>query len=279
MQIETPMQIKTIVQGIPTSDGDGVRLTRMIGTRELDAIDPFLMLDRFDSDDPDAYIGGFPDHPHRGFETVTLMLDGQLRHRDSTGGEGLIGPGDVQWMTAGRGIVHSEMPEQIDGRMRGFQLWVNLPAKEKMRPAGYQDITAATIPAVRDGGVTAHVIAGDWGGTAGPARTATAIRLVRLEAEPGASIQLSAPDGHNGFVCVYEGTAGTPDGQAIQAPSLAVLDGGGSLTLTAGAGGAALLFGAGAPIGEPVARYGPFVMNTETEIRQAVMDFRAGRLG
>lgn len=276
------MHIARIVPGMETSDGDGVRLTRMIGTPQLDAIDPFLMLDRFDNDDPNAYIGGFPDHPHRGFETVTLMLDGRLRHRDSTGGEGVIGPGDVQWMTAGRGIVHSEMPEQIEGRMRGFQLWVNLPAAQKMTPAGYQDITADTIPAVEVNGATVRVIAGSFGETEGPARTATPIRLLRIDLEAGASLTLETPADNNAFVSVYEGSVAGPDAHGretdVPSPSLAALHGGGEIALKAGPDGAAFFYGEGRPIAEPVARYGPFVMNTEQELIQAVRDFQSGRL-
>jgi redox-sensitive bicupin YhaK (pirin superfamily) len=272
------MRFDRVIQGMPTSDGAGVRLTRMIGTPQCDSIDPFLMLDRFDSEDPDAYIGGFPDHPHRGFETVTLMLDGQLRHKDSTGGEGLIGPGDVQWMTAGRGIIHSEMPEQIEGRMRGFQLWVNLPARDKMAPAGYQDITADTIPVIESGGVTVRPIAGSHDGVAGPAKTRTPIRLLRVDAAPGATIALSAEPGHNAFVAVYEGALADGAGKPVEAVSLAQFTGDGPATLTAGETGAAFFFAEGRPIAEPVARYGPFVMNTEQELVQAVRDYQSGRL-
>lgn len=272
------MHIERVIEGMPTSDGAGVRLTRMIGTPDCDLIDPFLMLDRFDSEDPDAYIGGFPDHPHRGFETVNLMLDGQLRHKDSTGGEGLIGPGDVQWMTAGRGIIHSEMPEQIEGRMRGFQLWVNLPAADKMTEAGYQDITADTIPVIQADGVTIRPIAGSYDGTPGPARTRTPIRLLRVDADPGATIALNGSDGHNAFVAVYEGTLSDAEGTSVDAVALAQFTGVGPVTLTAGPTGAAFFFAEGHPIAEPVARYGPFVMNTEQELIQAVRDFQAGRL-
>lgn len=276
------MHIERVIQGMETMDGDGVRLTRMIGTSELDMIDPFLMLDRFDSDDPNAYIGGFPDHPHRGFETVTLMLDGQLRHRDSTGGEGLIGPGDVQWMTAGRGIIHSEMPEQIDGRMRGFQLWVNLPSDKKLSPAGYQDITEAQISVTSAPGFTVRVIAGQFGSVQGPARTKTPLRLLRFDANPGAEVTLDVEKGNNAFFCVYEGTlkgsAVSGDIESVDAPSLALLKGSGTISVTAGPAGAAFFFGEGKPIGEPVARYGPFVMNTESELIQAVRDFQSGRL-
>lgn len=277
------MHIARIVKGMPTSDGAGVRLTRMIGTPQLDLIDPFLMLDRFDADDPDAYIAGFPDHPHRGFETVTLMLDGRLRHRDSTGAEGVIEPGGVQWMTAGRGIIHSEMPEQEEGRMRGFQLWVNLPATQKMVPPGYQDITASMIPVVEEDGRRVFVIAGRYGETEGPAATRTPIRILRAELAAGASMTFDPQPGHNAFVCVYEGDASGPDSLGrevtIPAPSLALLHGAGGLALTAGAKGAAIYYGEGQPIAEPVARYGPFVMNTEQELIQAVRDFQSGKFG
>lgn len=277
------MHIARLVPGMETSDGAGVRLTRMIGTPQVDMIDPFLMLDRFDNEDPGAYIGGFPDHPHRGFETVTIMLDGRMRHRDSTGGEGVIGPGDVQWMTAGRGIVHSEMPEQIEGRMRGFQLWVNLPAADKMSAPGYQDITVDTIPVVEEGGASAHVVAGTYGKATGPARSHTPIRLMRVELKPDATWTVQTEAGRNAFFCLYEGSVTGNDhlsrDKQVIAPSLAVLAGAGETTLTAGEHGAALFFGEGTPIGEPVARYGPFVMNSKAEIIQAFQDYESGRFG
>ncbi|MDJ0686352.1 MAG: pirin family protein [Alphaproteobacteria bacterium] len=275
------MHIERIIQGIETSDGDGVRLTRMIGTQLCDMIDPFLMLDRFDNDDPGAYIGGFPDHPHRGFETVTVMLDGRLRHRDSTGGEGVIGPGDVQWMTAGQGIIHSEMPEQIEGRMRGFQLWVNLPAALKMAKPGYQDLTQDTIPTVAHDGLTVRVIAGTYQDAHGPAIARTPIRLLRIDAEPNATITLDPPAGHNAFFCIYEGSVVGEDAAGrnatAEAPSLAVLNGDGPVAVAAGPKGAALFYGEGQPINEPVAKYGPFVMNTQQELIQAVHDYQNGR--
>ncbi len=276
------MYIGKVLKGLETSDGDGVRLTRMIGTQQCDMIDPFLMLDRFDNNDPNAYVGGFPDHPHRGFETVTVMLDGRLRHQDSTGGAGIIGPGDVQWMTAGRGIIHSEMPEQIEGRMRGFQLWVNLPAADKMTPAGYQDLTADKIPTVEGDDLSVHVIAGTYRDVTGPAKTAPAIRLLRINAQPGAKMSIDTPPGRNAFFCVYEGQVTGPSDQgkdsAVIAPSLAQLGGSGTVDVTAGPDGAALFYGEGTPINEPVARYGPFVMNTRDELIQAVEDFQNGRL-
>lgn len=277
------MHIARLVPGMETSDGAGVRLTRMIGTPQVDMIDPFLMLDRFDNEDPGAYIGGFPEHPHRGFETVTIMLDGKMRHRDSTGGEGVIGPGDVQWMTAGRGIIHSEMPEQIEGRMRGFQLWVNLPAADKMSAPGYQDITVDTIPVVSDNGIRVHIVAGRYGDMDGPAKSHTPIRLLRVELDPGAVWTITPEENRNAFFCLYEGALTGTDNlgrdKPAAAPSLAVLAGAGETALTAGPDGAALFFGEGTPIGEPVARYGPFVMNNKSELIQAFQDFESGRFG
>ena len=277
------MHIAKLVPGMETSDGAGVRLTRMIGTPQVDMVDPFLMLDRFDNDDPGAYVGGFPDHPHRGFETVTIMLDGKMRHRDSTGGEGVIGPGDVQWMTAGRGIIHSEMPEQIEGRMRGFQLWVNLPAKEKMNPPAYQDITVDTIPVVEGAGIRVHVVAGIYENVEGPAKSHTPIRLLRVELTPGTAWMVTTEPGRNTFFCLYEGSVTGSDSQGRDkqalAPSLAVLAGTDETTLTAGPEGASLFLGEGVPIGEHVARYGPFVMNSKDELIQAFQDFESGRLG
>ncbi len=277
------MHISKLLPGVETSDGAGVRLTRMIGTAQLDMIDPFLMLDRFDNDDPGAYIGGFPEHPHRGFETVTIMLDGKMRHRDSTGGEGIVGPGDVQWMTAGRGIVHSEMPEQIEGRMRGFQLWVNLPASNKMKAPGYQDVLADDIPGVKEDGATINVIAGRYDTAEGPAQSHTPIRLLRVDLEPGAAWSIDATEGHNAFFCIYDGTvtgSGTNNRETTAtAPSLAVLDGKGPTDLVAGPQGASLFFAEGEPIGEPVARHGPFVMNAHEELVQAFNDYRRGLFG
>ena len=272
-----------VVVGRPATDGAGVRLTRMIGTPECDMIDPFLMLDRFDSDNPAAYIAGFPDHPHRGFETVTIMLDGRMRHRDTVGNEGLLGPGDVQWMTAGRGIIHSEMPEMVEGRMRGFQLWLNLPARLKMTDPAYHDIAAARIPAVDTDGGTVRVIAGVFEGVSGPGRPQTPVRVLDARIEAGDAFAIEPEAGSNQFACVYEGSIGATDplgrSREVAAPALAVFDGEGRIRVRAGDEGAALLYCEGAPIGEPVARYGPFVMNTRAEIEQAFSDFHAGNLG
>jgi quercetin 2,3-dioxygenase len=266
-------------RGMAASDGAGVKLTRVIGQPALPDLDPFLMLDEFGSDDPKAYIAGFPDHPHRGFETVTYMLAGRMRHRDNKGNEGLLTSGSVQWMTAGRGIVHSEMPEQEEGLMQGFQLWLNLPAKDKMTAPRYQDIPPERIPLVDAApGVEAKVIAGELFGVKGPVEAGATEPLyadIRLAA--GAQIEAALPETHNAFVYVYEGSAeaGRP-AQALARGTIAVLGSGASVRL-ASAAGARLILVAGRPLREPVAKYGPFVMNTEAELRQAFADYQAGR--
>jgi len=265
------------LRGQPTSDGAGVKLNRVIGTNALPDLDPFLMLDEFGSDDPDAYIAGFPDHPHRGFETVTHMLDGRMRHADNKGNVGLLGPGSVQWMTAGRGIVHSEMPEQEEGLMRGFQLWINLPASEKMCPPAYQDLPADAMPVVETAtGASVKVIAGTYAGTRGPvdAKATQPLYLDIVFAEGGRAA-LPVPSEHNAFVYVYEGAVAV-GGEAVAKGTLAVLRPGDRVTLAAEAPARAILV-AGKPLREPVAKYGPFVMNTPEEIHQAVADFRAGK--
>ncbi|MBX6324097.1 MAG: pirin family protein [Rhodospirillaceae bacterium] len=274
-------EVVRLVAGRPASDGAGVRLTRIIGQPALPELDPFLLLDEFRADDPAAYIGGFPDHPHRGFETVTYMLAGRMRHRDNKGNEGLLGPGDVQWMTAARGIVHSEMPEQQDGLMWGYQLWLNLPARLKMGEAGYRDIPAAAIPTVELGsGASARLIAGRLGEAAGPVTGGPTDPLyvdLRLPAE--AAVELPVPAGHAAFAYVYEGAGRLGTVQPVEVPRgrLAVLGDGARLRVASGMAPCRLLVIAGRPLGEPVARYGPFVMNTEAEIHQAFADFRAGR--
>jgi redox-sensitive bicupin YhaK (pirin superfamily) len=275
-------RVTSLVKGIATSDGAGVKLTRIIGQEGLQDLDPFLMLDAFNSDDPHAYIAGFPPHPHRGFETVTYMLAGAMRHRDNKGNVGFLGPGAMQWMTAGRGIVHSEMPEQKDGLMRGFQLWLNLPARDKMTPPAYRDIPAEEIPSVELAkGVTAKVLAGDVAGQQGAVETrATEPILVDIVAQPGARFDLPLPYGHNAFLYVYEGDVSVgPDATAtaVEQGQLGVLSAGETLEFAAKIEGARFLLGAGKPLGEPVAKYGPFVMNTPAEIQQAIADYRDGR--
>ena len=270
------------VSGVPATDGAGVKLTRMIGTPELDMVDPFLMLDRMDSDDPNSYIAGFPDHPHRGFETVTLVQDGLMRHKDSVGNEGVLGPGDVQWMTAGRGIIHSEIPEMIEGRLSGFQLWVNLPSHLKMTAPNYQDIPAKDIPCTELEGGHVRVIAGKYGKNTGPAIPKIKARL--LDVILGDNIAWSITPGTKMqfFICVYEGSIKVCDSleqtKIVPAPAIVLFQGVGKIELCAGTGGARLLFCEGQPINEPVARMGPFVMNTKTELMQAVEDYNSGLL-
>jgi redox-sensitive bicupin YhaK (pirin superfamily) len=269
------------VRGQPTSDGAGVRMTRVIGSQFLDSFDPFLLLDEFRSDDPSDYIAGFPNHPHRGFETVTYMLAGRMRHADNQGNTGLLGPGSVQWMTAGRGIVHSEFPEQQEGLMWGFQLWVNLPRSSKMTAPRYQDIQADEIPEVELGaGARARVLVGAVGGVSGPVTdVATEPLYFDLHLDPGASYTAALPDSHNVFAYVYAGHAKVgAAGILIERGELALLTHGASLPVTAGIEGARLIVVGGRPLNEPVARYGPFVMNTVDEIKQAFADYQAGRL-
>jgi hypothetical protein len=272
-------RLVTTLAGMPASDGAGVKLNRIIGQPALPDLDPFLMLDEFGSDDPQAYIAGFPTHPHRGFETVTYMLAGRMRHRDNAGNEGLLGPGSVQWMTAGRGILHSEMPEQDEGLMQGFQLWVNLPAKDKLTDPRYQDIAADKVPSVQIGdGASAKVLAGEIAGVRGPVDPgATQPIFLDIALAAGASASVPLPDGHNAFVYVYEGEAaiGEP-GEALARGRIGVLSTGEAVAL-ASSGGGRLILVAGRPLREPVAKYGPFVMNTEAELRQAFADFRSGK--
>lgn len=270
------------VRGRPTSDGAGVRLIRIMGTSALPDLDPFLLLDEFRSDEANDYIAGFPNHPHRGFETVTYMLAGRMRHEDNQGNSGLLTAGSVQWMTAGRGIVHSEMPEQEHGLLWGFQLWVNLPAQEKMTAPRYQDIPPEAIPVTEvKEGVRVKIIAGEMNGIKGPvAAVVTQPVYWDIELQSGAAYTANLPSSHNAFAYVYAGAAriGTP-AERVARGELAVLGSGELIALTAVDDvPVRLLLIAGRPLEEPVARHGPFVMNTEEEIRQAVEDFQAGRL-
>jgi hypothetical protein len=271
--------VERVLEGHPTSDGAGVKLTRVLTQPLQRRLDPFLMLDAFGSDNRDDYIAGFPDHPHRGFETVTYMIAGRMRHRDSAGHEGLLQNGGVQWMTAGRGIIHSEMPQQDRGRMRGFQLWINLPARDKMKPAGYRDLQPGDIPeAALPGGGKVRVIAGTFEKTAGPIQgVATDATYLDVHLAPGEGFAHVIADGYNAFVYPYEGTLQV-GGQALQTHSAGFLSTQGELRADAGAQGARFLLLAGRPIGEPVVQYGPFVMNTREEIEQAIRDYQAGVL-
>jgi redox-sensitive bicupin YhaK (pirin superfamily) len=283
LTVARPRRVERVVAGQRTSDGAGVKLTRVL-THDLQRrLDPFLMLDAFGTDNPGDYIGGFPDHPHRGFETVTYMLEGRMRHRDSAGHEGLLTPGAVQWMTAGRGVIHSEMPEQQEGRMEGFQLWLNLPAKDKMNRPWYRDIAPAEIPELRTAdGATVRVIAGESHGVAGAVqRTVTEPLYLDLHLDPGAVFMQPLAASHNAFIYVYRGAVRI-EGTDVPAQRMAILanDAGSDGVIVSGAANAparALLI-AGAPLAEPIVQYGPFVMNRNEEIYQAVEDYRAGRL-
>jgi quercetin 2,3-dioxygenase len=271
--------IERLVTGQPTSDGAGVKLTRVL-TQDLQRrLDPFLMLDAFGSDSADDYIAGFPDHPHRGFETVTYMLAGRMRHRDSAGNEGLLQSGGVQWMTAGRGVIHSELPEQSEGRMEGFQLWLNLPAKDKMRVPWYRDVQSADLPEWRGAGVLARVIAGSTQGVQGAVqRDGTEPLYLDLHLDAGASFEQPLPASHNAFVYVYRGALRIGE-QDVPPQRMAILrNSGDGVRITAGSDGARAILIAGQPLKEPIVQYGPFVMNTQQEVFKAVEDFRAGRL-
>lgn len=277
-----PRRIERLIAGRPTSDGAGVKLTRVL-TQDLQRrLDPFLMLDAFGSENPDDYIAGFPDHPHRGFETVTYMIAGRMLHRDSAGHEGLLQNGDVQWMTAGSGLVHSEIPQQEAGVMEGFQLWLNLPARDKMNPPWYRDIANAELPRfTTPAGVQVTVIAGESHGVTGAVtRDATAPLYLDLHLPAGSHFEQTLPAGHNAFFYVYRGAV-TTGGQAVPAQRMAILanePGADGVRIEASEDAKVILI-AGRPLNEPIAQYGPFVMNTEAEIYQAIQDFRAGRLG
>jgi len=279
--VTRPRHVERLVAGRATSDGAGVKLTRVLTQDLQQRLDPFLMLDAFGSENPDDYIAGFPDHPHRGFETVTYMLAGRMRHRDSAGHEGLLENGGVQWMTAGRGVIHSEIPQQEHGVMEGFQLWLNLPGRDKMSPPWYRDFRNAELPQFETAaGVRVTVIAGSSHGIEGAVtRAATEPLYLDLQLPAGASFEQALPPGHNAFVYVYRGELALGETR-VPAQRMAILanepdaDG---VRLTAATDAKALLI-AGRPLGEPIAQYGPFVMNTEAEIYQAIQDFRAGRL-
>src|SRR5262245_27463329 len=275
-------RVVTTIRGRAASDGAGVKLTRVIGQPALPDLDPFLMLDEFGSDKGADYIGGFPDHPHRGFETVTYMLAGRMRHGDNQGNVGLLRPGSVQWMTAGRGIVHSEMPEQEEGLMQGFQLWVNLPAKDKMTKPRYQDIDPENIPVVtRPDGTTVKVLVGSFDGVKGPVTdVATDPLYLDITLPAGVSASVPVAPEHNAFGYVFESSAkiGAGDGaQTVERGQLAVLSLGDAVTVEGGPKGGRLILVAGRPLREPVAKYGPFVMNTPAEIHQAIADYQAGK--
>jgi len=280
--VEHPRTVERLVAGQATSDGAGVKLTRVLTHNLQHRLDPFLMLDAFGSDKPDDYIAGFPDHPHRGFETITYMIAGRMLHRDSAGHEGLLENGGVQWMTAGRGVIHSEIPQQEDGVMEGFQLWLNLPGRDKMCAPWYRDFKAADLPGYTSAqGVAVTVIAGDSHGVTGAVtREATAPLYLDIHLPAGSRFEQLVPAGHNAFVYVYRGEV-TISGQTVPVQRMALLanspeaDG---VVIDASADAKVLLI-AGQPLKEPIAQYGPFVMNTQQEIYQALSDMRDGRLG
>jgi len=274
-------RVERLVQGQATSDGAGVKLVRVL-TQDLQRrLDPFLMLDAFGTDNPGDYIGGFPDHPHRGFETVTYMLQGRMRHRDSAGNEGLLVPGSVQWMTAGRGVIHSEMPEQEDGAMEGFQLWLNLPSHSKMREPWYRDIASHEVPEWQGDDVRVRVIAGNTHGVTGAMqREVTEPLYLDVLLAPGATFHQPLAASLNAFVYVYRGELTVAD-TLVRRQRMAILantPGSQGTVLQAGPEGAQAILIAGQPLKEPIAQYGPFVMNTQQEIVQAVQDFQAGKL-
>ncbi|QNA88827.1 pirin family protein [Massilia sp. Dwa41.01b] len=277
--------VERIVAGQYVMDGAGVKINRVLTQTLQRRLDPFLMLDAFGSEKAGDYIAGFPEHPHRGFETVTYMLHGRMRHRDSAGNEGLVTDGGVQWMTAGRGVVHSEMPEQSEGLMEGFQLWLNLPAKDKLRAPWYRDIPNGEVPRFTlASGATVQVIAGSSHGVAGAVqREGTEPVYLDIALPPGASFEQRLPAGHHAFLYVFRGEA-IVGGKGIGQTRMAILDnaaGSDGVVVKAAQNGAPtrLLLIAGRPLGEPIAQYGPFVMNTQAELHQAVEDFRAGRFG
>ncbi|WP_035382491.1 pirin family protein [Ferriphaselus sp. R-1] len=276
----TTRGIERLIEGIATSDGAGVKLTRVLTGKLQHRLDPFLMLDAFGSDDPDDYIAGFPDHPHRGFETITYMLAGRMHHRDSAGHEGLLENGGMQWMTAGRGVIHSEIPEQQDGVMEGFQLWLNLPAHAKMAAPWYKDFASAEIPGyTTPEGVTVRVLAGASGSVTGAVQRAETEPLyLDLHLPAGSNFTAALPATHNAFLYVYRGAADI-GGTWVAAQRMAILDNApeaDGVTIHAPEA-ARLILVAGKPLNQPIVQYGPFVMNTQQEIHQALDDFRAGR--
>lgn len=274
-------EVKQIVNGVKSSDGDGVQLTRIIGSSQLEMLDPFLLFDFFGSDKPQDYIGGFPSHPHRGFETVTYMLAGKMRHQDSAGNSGVIETGGVQWMTAGKGIIHSEMPEQENGLLAGFQLWVNLPASHKMVEPGYQENTASEVPEeISNAHTNIKVIAGTTiNGTQGIIKNSLTKPIYwDVHLSENSEFLENIPHGHNSFVYLIDGKISIGDNQeVVESGQLAVLQQGDLIKVSSDAASRFLVI-AGIPLNEPIARAGPFVMNTDAEIQQAFADYQSGRL-
>jgi redox-sensitive bicupin YhaK (pirin superfamily) len=281
-RVQQERTVERIITGQAVSDGAGVKINRVLTQSLQRRLDPFLMLDNFGSDQASDYLAGFPSHPHRGFETVTYMLEGRMRHKDSRGNEGLLTNGGVQWMTAGRGVIHSEMPEQEEGMMSGFQLWLNLPAKDKMRAPWYRDFNGDEVPVfTTENGATVKVIAGGSHGVDGAVqREVTEPIYIDVDLPAGASFSQALPEGHNAFIFAYRGSVRVGD-KDVASGKMAIL------ANTAGADGVNIhatdasrfILVAGKPLNEPIAQYGPFVMNTQAEVFAAVEDFRAGKLG
>ncbi len=270
-------KIQKIIEGVRTTDGAGVNLTRIIGSPALNMLDPFLLLDEFGTDNPDDYIGGFPPHPHRGFETITYMLNGKWQHKDSAGNEGFLKDGSVQWMTAGRGVIHSEMPIQTDGLVRGFQLWLNLPKAKKMIEPAYQDIHDIQIPVLTESEGSVKVISGEYKKTVGPGKSHTPVLILDIKLNKRSELIIPVPDGWNAFALIYEGEVSS--GEKLAKGQLAVFDKEGDIHFKTDNEYASIFFAAGNPLNEPVARGGPFVMNTRGEILQAFGDYESGKFG
>ena len=271
-------QVKNIIQTVEVTEGAGVTVHRSIGTPALRNLDPFLMLDHFGSDNPDEYIAGFPDHPHRGFNTFTYMLDGHMEHRDSMGNKGDLIPGAAQWMKAASGVIHSEMPQQIDGLMRGFQLWINLPASAKMSEPAYQEYPPQSFPLVEADGATVKVLLGHYGETSGPITDPyTDVEYYDVRLDANATFEHAIAKELTAFVYLYQGELEL-GGKSIAEHSFVQLGEGDSVQVRAKAGEAKFILVAGRPIGEPIVQYGPFVMNTREEINQAMSDYRDGTL-
>lgn len=274
----TVRNVSQLVRASAVSEGAGVTVHRTIGTPARRNLDPFLMLDHFGSDDPDQYIAGFPSHPHRGFITLTYMLDGHMEHQDSMGNQGDLRAGGAQWMKAASGVIHSEMPKQTEGLMRGFQLWINLPSSEKMSEPAYQELTPGAIPSVEASGLRVRVLSGEYGDVKGPIDDPnTHVVYLDVSLEPGARFEHDLPASHTAFVNVFEGMARVGDTD-LPRHHLAVLGEGERVVVAAGESGARFILVAGRPIGEPVVQYGPFVMTSSAEIEQAMRDYRDNRL-
>ena len=271
-------QVRQLLRATAIAEGAGVTVQRTIGTPALRHLDPFLLLDHFSSDNPDEYIAGFPDHPHRGFITLTYMLDGHMLHQDSMGNRGDLRAGGIQWMKAASGVIHSEMPQQTDGLMRGFQLWINLPAREKMSDPQYQEFAAAHIGTIDTDGARIKLISGEYDGQLGPITDLhTRLQYLDVSLAPGREFNHALDAGLTAFIYIFEGS-GEVAGQAVPTHALVVFEPGERLSVKAGAGAARFIVVAGQPLKEPIVQYGPFVMNTEREIRQALDDFRNNRL-